>query len=319
MQVSGDIPEPFIRKGGPILAKDLNALARIARRQTLLPGMFSSGAGLFQVPTKGGVSTGGSSSTPTVIRIVLIDADIIGIKEAEPSEFIEYELTEEEIADGYTVAYQDPPDDDYAMNLVAELNKWKYKRQKVTVKYFTSESPIEGEAQSGGSTTIELAAGSSTVDDFYVGDSIEIEVPSEAAQTRVVTAYDGTTLIATVESAWDNNPSSGTPYTITFDRTSRLATTAIDDADSGSAPRKIVQYATIEVYYDDGKDFLLGEYERSDYPDYPENEVFPPDGSGTYDTVPAEFLKKRYRAIVINNVLITALCEELPAPALTEL
>lgn len=75
---------------------------------------------------------------------------------------------------------------------------------------------------------------------------------------------------------------------------------------------KTVRYKTIPIWTDDGKQFTVGEYDRSDYPDYPENEDFPPAG------LPENFLKRRYRGIAINNVLITGLCKVLPAPPLPE-
>lgn len=83
-------------------------------------------------------------------------------------------------------------------------------------------------------------------------------------------------------------------------------------------------YATQEVFYDDGKDWELGEYEQEDYPDYPEGELFPPDGTGTYEVPPENFLKKKYRGIAVKDanedwVLVTALCKALPAPAFTEI
>jgi hypothetical protein len=99
-----------------------------------------------------------------------------------------------------------------------------------------------------------------------------------------------------------------------------LATTITDDpgtVDPGDE-RKIVRYATISVFYDDGMPFTVGEYTRADYPDYPESEVFPPDGTGTFEELPVGFLKKRYRGIAINNVLITSLCKALSPPALPE-
>jgi hypothetical protein len=76
-------------------------------------------------------------------------------------------------------------------------------------------------------------------------------------------------------------------------------------------------YATKKIIYLDGDPFEVGEYKRKDYTDYPENEAFPPDGTGTYSAPPAGFLNKRYRGVAINNILITAFCEALPPPPFT--
>lgn len=165
------------------------------------------------------------------IKIVLIDADIDGITEADPQDF----LTTADIPLGageeaWDVYLQDPPDDNFALNHVDQLNRWRYQRQQVALKYFEADG-------------------------------------------------DG----------------------------SALAYTVINDATN---EQKIVRYATTDVWYDDGKPFLVGEYQRSDYPDFPENEAFPPAG------LPEGFLKRRYRGIAINGVLVTALCKVLPPPEL---
>lgn len=49
-------------------------------------------------------------------------------------------------------------------------------------------------------------------------------------------------------------------------------------------------YDTRTFYYLDAKAFAVGEYNRSDYPEYDENSEFPPPG------LPEGFLKRRYRA-----------------------
>jgi hypothetical protein len=93
-----------------------------------------------------------------------------------------------------------------------------------------------------------------------------------------------------------------------------LATTVTDDPgeEEEGDERKIVRYATTSVKYDDGKPFNVGQYTRADYPDFPENDIFPPAG------LPEGFLKRKYRGIAINGVLITALCKMLPPPELPE-
>lgn len=71
-----------------------------------------------------------------------------------------------------------------------------------------------GTAQAGASTTITLESGESSVDDFYKGRIIELTGGTGAKQARKITDYDGTTKVATVDSAWATNPSSDTEYQI---------------------------------------------------------------------------------------------------------
>lgn len=258
------------------------------------------------------VAGGGAGAT---IRIVLIDQDIPGVKEHDPQSLLvaaDIELTAQEIEDEYTVVLQDPPDDDYGVNLVDSLNLWEFKRNQVDLKYYTGEPLLHaGTATAGASTTITLEADSdaAAVDDFYNGDTIELTGGTGSGQTATITDYDADTRVVTVDAAWSTNPDNTTTYEITSTKNLKLVTTIIDDAENF---QKIVRYATMSVTTDDGKVFELGEYGRADYPDFPENDDFPPAG------LPEGFLSKRYRGIVINGILITALCKVLPPPELPE-
>jgi len=69
-------------------------------------------------------------------------------------------------------------------------------------------------AQAGSSTTITLASGSPSTTDFYVGLTIKLTSGTGVSQARVITAYDGSTKVATVDRAWQVNPSSGTAYAL---------------------------------------------------------------------------------------------------------
>lgn len=76
-------------------------------------------------------------------------------------------------------------------------------------------SSIEsGTAQAGGSTTITLESGESSADDFYNGSVILLTGGTGASQYRQITDYNGTTKVATVDSAWGTNPDSSTTYQI---------------------------------------------------------------------------------------------------------
>jgi len=65
---------------------------------------------------------------------------------------------------------------------------------------------------------------------YYLGDDIVIIDGSGAGQTRRITEFSSTTLIATVDSAWDNPPSEGSTYRIVC-RTNKAENSAKDTID----------------------------------------------------------------------------------------
>lgn len=73
---------------------------------------------------------------------------------------------------------------------------------------------LNGTAQAGAATTITLAAGSSASNSFYVGAVVRIVSGTGAGQERYITAYVGTTKVATVDAAWVTNPDSTSVYQI---------------------------------------------------------------------------------------------------------
>lgn len=70
-----------------------------------------------------------------------------------------------------------------------------------------------GTAQAGAATTITLAAGASSTDDYYNDKLITLDGGTGDGQTRIITDYDGTTKVATV-AAWGTTPDATTTYTI---------------------------------------------------------------------------------------------------------
>lgn len=73
-------------------------------------------------------------------------------------------------------------------------------------------SMVTGTASAGGSSTITLASGSDGRDDYYVGAEITIVSGTGAGQTRRISDYVGSTLVATVGSAWTTTPDSTSVY-----------------------------------------------------------------------------------------------------------
>ena len=70
-----------------------------------------------------------------------------------------------------------------------------------------------GTAQAGASTTITLASGASSVDDYYNGYIVTTTGGTGLGQERLITDYVGSTRVATVPS-WEVNPSSDTTYKV---------------------------------------------------------------------------------------------------------
>jgi lysophospholipase L1-like esterase len=72
-----------------------------------------------------------------------------------------------------------------------------------------------GTAQSGGASTITLASSASTVSGYYNQYYVRISGGTGMLnEVKQVTSYDGTTFIATVDSAWTTPPDSTTQYVI---------------------------------------------------------------------------------------------------------
>ena len=72
----------------------------------------------------------------------------------------------------------------------------------------------EGLAQGGSSTTVTLNALASATDGVYVGQTVFLVGGVGSDQARIVTAYNGTTKVATVHRTWDITPDSTTSYFI---------------------------------------------------------------------------------------------------------
>ena len=71
-----------------------------------------------------------------------------------------------------------------------------------------------GLAQAGGNTSITLAATALPSDDSYVGSLALITTGTGQGQVRLITAYNGTTKVATVSPAWEINPDNTSIYKV---------------------------------------------------------------------------------------------------------
>jgi hypothetical protein len=74
-----------------------------------------------------------------------------------------------------------------------------------------------GTAQAGATSTITLASGASSVDDFYNKKVVRIYSSTGAGQSRTIVDYVGSTRVATVDRPWATNPSSSSLYAVVSD------------------------------------------------------------------------------------------------------
>jgi parallel beta-helix repeat protein len=72
----------------------------------------------------------------------------------------------------------------------------------------------QGTAQSGGTNTITLASGASSLNGDYVGKFVHISGGTGNGQIKSITAYDGTSKVATLDSNWATIPDATTSYKI---------------------------------------------------------------------------------------------------------
>ncbi|MDO8675544.1 MAG: hypothetical protein Q7K71_05445 [Candidatus Omnitrophota bacterium] len=81
-------------------------------------------------------------------------------------------------------------------------------------------TPIEsmmihsGTAQAGAAGSITLTSGASSTDDLYKGLIVKIYGGTGVGQARTITAYNGTTKVATVAWNWTTNPDSTSTYAV---------------------------------------------------------------------------------------------------------
>lgn len=74
---------------------------------------------------------------------------------------------------------------------------------------------ITGTAQAGGTTTsIKLASGASSTDDFYTGMTVSITAGTGNGQSGEIISYNGTSKVATIAKAWTSGPDATSSYSI---------------------------------------------------------------------------------------------------------
>lgn len=73
---------------------------------------------------------------------------------------------------------------------------------------------LTGTAQAGAAGSITLAAGEDSNDDYFNGERITIIEGTGQGQSRLITDYNGTTKVATVDRNWTTTPDSSSVYSI---------------------------------------------------------------------------------------------------------
>lgn len=81
-------------------------------------------------------------------------------------------------------------------------------------KLYFQSSLCAATAQAATSTSITLAANASSTNNYYNGLTIRTTSGTGSGQSRTISAYDGSTKIATVSTAWTTTPDTTTTYTI---------------------------------------------------------------------------------------------------------
>lgn len=99
-------------------------------------------------------------------------------------------------------------------NKYAYINRtWKVIPDNTSVYTIVGDSGDthvnEGLATGGGNTTITINALASAIDNTYVGQIVFLSAGTGEDQSRMITAYDGTTKVATLDRAWETNPVNG--------------------------------------------------------------------------------------------------------------
>lgn len=109
-----------------------------------------------------------------------------------------------------------------------------------TLALFPRRLPVihSGTAQAGAAGTITLASGAVAIDNYYVGCFVRCsnDTPSNVlGMARRITAYVGSTRVATVEANWGTNPSSSTTYEILLTAENQIWLSVMPQVVAGSA------------------------------------------------------------------------------------
>jgi type II secretory pathway pseudopilin PulG len=133
---------------------------------------------------------------------------------------------------------------------------------------FCAAEQSAGSAQGGSSTSITLSSGASSTTGAYVGVMLHTLSGTGSGQFRQISAYDGSTHVATVSTAWTVVPDTSTTYALAYELgTSSFPLHKRDCVGTGTPATLPITAGTIS----DKHKFLSDLYYIADYPnpDYP--------------------------------------------------
>lgn len=78
----------------------------------------------------------------------------------------------------------------------------------------TAATTDTGNLQAATTTTVTLKAAASSTDNIYTGMCVHMTTGTQTGKARKITAYNGTTKVATVYPAWDSAPSASDSYRV---------------------------------------------------------------------------------------------------------
>ena len=117
----------------------------------------------------------------------------------------------------------DPTKDIFWLNNNCLITNMGFENYTASACAFPELTILSATAQSGSSNTITLSAGADSLSSFYNEMQIEILSGTGSGQTKTISAYDGSTKIATVDSAWSVTPNSTSVFKISIPRRSTPA------------------------------------------------------------------------------------------------
>ena len=112
----------------------------------------------------------------------------------------------------------DPTKDIFWLNNNCLINKFAFENYTASACAFPALVIESGTAQSGTSNTITLAATSDSLTNFYTEMQVTIVSGTGVGQTKTITAYNGTTKVASLDSSWSTLIDGTSVYEIKIQR-----------------------------------------------------------------------------------------------------
>lgn len=118
-----------------------------------------------------------------------------------------------------------------------------------------------GVLQAAASTTATLASTANSVDGFYVDAMLVIRSGTGPGQERIITAYNGTTKVATIDAAWTTTPDATSTYEIL--PLGRVAAVSVGDKSGYSLANASITSATFAANAIDANAFAQGAADKA--------------------------------------------------------